>query len=94
MDWDTALREENGRINPLGLYDLARKMRPVGEAYQRLIADWREVLPTQSVCLRVPVVIPSEHDAAWARRRRVQARAARGAAPTAPANPDTDGRQT
>jgi beta-glucosidase/6-phospho-beta-glucosidase/beta-galactosidase len=60
VDWDTALREDNNRVNPLGLYDLDRKIRPVGKAYQKLIADWREVLPTQSVCLRVPVVMPGD----------------------------------
>jgi beta-glucosidase/6-phospho-beta-glucosidase/beta-galactosidase len=92
VDWDTALREENNRVNPLGLYDLERRIRPVGEAYKRLIADWREVLPAQSVCLRVPVVMPSEHNEEWARRRRGQARDARDAQPTAPANADTEGR--
>lgn len=55
MDWDTALREKNLRVNPLGLFDLKREIRAVGKAYKKLIADWREVLPTQSVCLRVPV---------------------------------------
>jgi beta-glucosidase/6-phospho-beta-glucosidase/beta-galactosidase len=58
MDWDTALREKNLRVNPLGLYNLNRELRPVGKAYQKLIADWREVLPTQSVCLRVPIAPP------------------------------------
>jgi hypothetical protein len=58
VDWDTALREKNLRLNPLGLYDLNRTIRPVGEAYKRLIADWRGVLPTQSVCLRVPLEPP------------------------------------
>ena len=61
VDWDTALREDNGRVNPLGLFDLDRNIRAVGRAYQALIAAWREVLPTQSVCLRVPVV-PLEAD--------------------------------
>ena len=56
MDWDTALRENNSNINPLGLYDLNRQIRPVGKAYKTLISDWCEVLPTQSVCLQVPVV--------------------------------------
>ena len=42
-------------MNPLGLYDLDRKIRPVGRAYKQLIENWREVLPTQSVCLRVPL---------------------------------------
>ena len=62
VDWDTALREYNNRQNPLGLYDLDRKIRPVGEAYKKLISDWQDVLPTQSVCLRVPVMMPSEND--------------------------------
>ena|SRR5436190_6314126 len=43
MDWDSALRENNGRVNPLGLYDLDRKQRPVSKAYQELISEWREV---------------------------------------------------
>jgi hypothetical protein len=58
VDWDTALREDNGRVNALGLYDLDRNLRPVGEAYRRLIAAWRDVLPTQSVCLLVPIAEP------------------------------------
>ena len=29
VDWDTALREDRGCVNPLGLYDLDRKIRPV-----------------------------------------------------------------
>jgi beta-glucosidase len=58
VDWDTALREKNLRVNPLGLYDLNRELRPVGKAFQKLIADWRAVLPTQSVCLRVPIMPP------------------------------------
>jgi beta-glucosidase len=60
IDWDSALREEAGHVNPLGLYDLHRNIRPVGRAYQQLMRDWAEVLPTQSVCLRVPVVRPGE----------------------------------
>jgi beta-glucosidase len=40
MDWDTALREDNGRVNPVGLYDLDRKIRPVGRAYKELIRQW------------------------------------------------------
>ena len=39
VDWDSALRENNGRLNPVGLYDLNRNIRPVGTANQRLIAD-------------------------------------------------------
>jgi beta-glucosidase/6-phospho-beta-glucosidase/beta-galactosidase len=40
IDWDVALREKNNRVNPLGLYDLDRKIRPVGEAYRTLISQW------------------------------------------------------
>jgi beta-glucosidase/6-phospho-beta-glucosidase/beta-galactosidase len=54
MDWDTTLRENNGNVNPLGLYDLDRKIRPVGEAYRKLVAQWRDVLPTESLCLHSP----------------------------------------
>src|ERR1041384_1891189 len=92
VDWDTALREENKMVNPMGLYDLERKIRPVGEAYKQLIADWREVLPTQSVCLRVPVVMPSENEEVWARRQRDRARAKLSATPTEPADADREGR--
>lgn len=60
VDWDTALRENNGRVNPVGLYDMDRNIRPVGEAYRSLIDDWRHVLPTQSVCLRVPLDFPGK----------------------------------
>src|SRR5579884_545531 len=56
IDWDTGLRENNGRVHPVGLYDLNRDIRPVGRSYKQLIADWGEVLPTQSVCLTVPIV--------------------------------------
>jgi hypothetical protein len=55
VDWDTALREQNGNVNPLGLFDLDRKIRNVGKAYKQLIADWRNVLPASSVCLVVPI---------------------------------------
>jgi beta-glucosidase/6-phospho-beta-glucosidase/beta-galactosidase len=55
VDWDIALREDRGHVNPLGLYDLDRNPRPVGKAYKQLIEDWRDVLPAQSVCLTVPL---------------------------------------
>jgi beta-glucosidase/6-phospho-beta-glucosidase/beta-galactosidase len=60
VDWDSALRENNGTVNTLGLYDLNRNIRPVGIAYKELVRDWMEVLPTQSVCLQVPIVMPHE----------------------------------
>jgi beta-glucosidase/6-phospho-beta-glucosidase/beta-galactosidase len=48
VDWDTALRENNGRINELGLYDLDRKIMPVGKAYKRVIEQWQDVLEKES----------------------------------------------
>lgn len=48
VDWDTALREDNGHINELGLYDLDRNIMPVGKAYQKLIQQWRDVLSAES----------------------------------------------
>jgi len=77
VDWDTALRENNGRVNPLGLYDLDRKIRPVGEAYKQLISDWRQVLPAHSICLQVPIVMPSESGQPWAHRKQTEAKQAR-----------------
>jgi beta-glucosidase/6-phospho-beta-glucosidase/beta-galactosidase len=53
VDWDTALVEDSGCINPLGLYDLDRKIRPVGESYKRLMEDWEAMLPTGSFSLGV-----------------------------------------
>ena len=83
VDWDTALREQNGNVNPLGLFDLDRKIRNVGKAYKQLIADWRNVLPAQSVCLIVPIKkigdYPDER-----RRRRAATSAAAARRPTRP----------
>lgn len=62
VDWDSALRENNGNVNPLGLYDLERKIRPVGEAYRQLIREWKDVLCAGSTALTVPIVSPREQD--------------------------------
>lgn len=48
VDWDSALRNVAGNINPVGLYDLDRKIRPVGKAYKKLIADWKDILAEES----------------------------------------------
>lgn len=48
VDWDSALRNNAGNINALGLYDLDRKIRPVGEAYKHLIDAWRPILADES----------------------------------------------
>jgi beta-glucosidase/6-phospho-beta-glucosidase/beta-galactosidase len=60
IDWDTCLREDNGNVNPLGLYDLDRKIRPVGRAYKQLVEQWRNMLPTESLCLHH--IEPEEFD--------------------------------
>jgi len=51
VDWDSALRNDAGHVNPLGLCDLNRVVRPVGEAYESLIRQWKEILPTGSLAL-------------------------------------------
>jgi len=85
VDWIHALRLKRGDVDAVGLYDLDRRIRPVGRAYKELIAQWRDVLPTQSVCLQVPIVMPSEHpiesmpEGYWATQARRRAAAVRGA---------------
>lgn len=61
---------EEGNIHPVGLYDINRRRRPVGDAYSQLIRDWRQLLPAQSVCLLMPITLPSEYDEPMAQRRR------------------------
>lgn len=53
VDWDSALRENNGNVNRLGLYDADRKIRPVGEAYKTLIQIWKGMLSMESYGLHV-----------------------------------------
>jgi hypothetical protein len=60
VDWDSQLRFDNGNVNPLGLYDLDRKIRPVGTAYKELVRQWRGILPTESICLHH--IEPEEFD--------------------------------
>lgn len=57
-------------INPVGLFDIDRRRRPAGEAYRLLIREWRHLLPAQSVCLQMPIILPSEYDEPLARNRR------------------------
>jgi beta-glucosidase/6-phospho-beta-glucosidase/beta-galactosidase len=48
VDWDSALRNDAGNVNELGLFDLDRKIMPVGEAYKKLIENWKDVLNEES----------------------------------------------
>jgi beta-glucosidase/6-phospho-beta-glucosidase/beta-galactosidase len=51
VDWDSALRNDAGNVNPLGLYDLQRNIRPVGEAYKNLIKQWKKAIENESYVL-------------------------------------------
>ena len=42
-DWDVFLRERRGHVNPVGLYDLDRRERPVGAAFRNLVRDYGKV---------------------------------------------------
>jgi beta-glucosidase/6-phospho-beta-glucosidase/beta-galactosidase len=66
---DTGLQAHDD-VRPVGLFDLDRRARPVGVAYRSLIEQWQQVLPAQSVCLIVPVALPSEYHEPMAERRR------------------------
>jgi beta-glucosidase/6-phospho-beta-glucosidase/beta-galactosidase len=44
MDWDVGLRDERGLVNPVGLYDLTRRPRPVTHAYREIIREFKETL--------------------------------------------------
>lgn len=48
VDWDSALRNDDGIVNELGLFDLERNIMPVGEAYRKLILDWKDILNEES----------------------------------------------
>jgi beta-glucosidase/6-phospho-beta-glucosidase/beta-galactosidase len=48
VDWDSALRNNAGVINELGLYDLDRRIMPVGEAYKQLISQWKDIISEES----------------------------------------------
>lgn len=49
MDWDTALREDAHRVNSVGLFDLERKIRPVGRAYRQLVAEWADFFAEETI---------------------------------------------
>ncbi|HEY1007765.1 MAG TPA: family 1 glycosylhydrolase [Sphingobacteriaceae bacterium] len=51
VDWDSALRNDAGVVNDLGLFDLNRKITPVGETYKELIRQWRPVLDNETLGL-------------------------------------------
>jgi beta-glucosidase/6-phospho-beta-glucosidase/beta-galactosidase len=64
VDWDIQLRAQRGKVNPRGLVDLDRNIRPAGKAYQNLIAKWRASMPLHSSSLRLPIADAPEGAAA------------------------------
>ena len=62
--------------DPRGFLKAGREL-PTRRPVDVRIQDWREVLPTQSVCLTVPVMRPSEHDHFVMYRQQRDARALR-----------------
>jgi beta-glucosidase/6-phospho-beta-glucosidase/beta-galactosidase len=44
VDWDSALVRDDGIVNPLGLYDINRNIRPAGEQYKHIIDNWKDVI--------------------------------------------------
>jgi hypothetical protein len=62
VDWDIALREPLGNVNPVGLFDLNRDPRMVGLAYQHLVrlfgADLSEA-PSIEAVLEEASIIPA-----------------------------------
>ncbi len=59
VDWDTrASRGERQRQSRWASTTSTATSARVGKAYKQLIHDWCDVLPTQSVCLVVPIATP------------------------------------
>ena len=48
VDWDSALRNNAGNINELGLFDLNRNIMPVGIAYKKLVEQWKDIISEES----------------------------------------------
>ena len=42
VDWDIALEHALGNVNPVGLFDLNRDPRPVGQTYKHLIDSFKD----------------------------------------------------
>jgi beta-glucosidase/6-phospho-beta-glucosidase/beta-galactosidase len=53
VDWDTALREDRGKVNTLGLFDMDRQIRAVGKVYKKIIEQWSPVLDKEPFGLQL-----------------------------------------
>ncbi|MDP9381468.1 MAG: glycoside hydrolase family 1 protein, partial [Chloroflexota bacterium] len=40
MDWDVGLADERNLVNPVGLYDMDRRPRPVAAAYRQMMREF------------------------------------------------------
>ena len=47
-DWDTALTQQRGKVNPVGLYTLGRKPRQVAKEYRRLVEEYGQLAISSS----------------------------------------------
>ncbi|MEJ7639672.1 MAG: family 1 glycosylhydrolase [Singulisphaera sp.] len=58
-DWDICLRERRGTVNPVGLFDLERRERPVCRAFRDLVREYGHVEAWESALssLVSPVVV-------------------------------------
>jgi beta-glucosidase len=53
IDWQHVLRIERDDLHPVGLYDLDRRIRPVGRAYRRIVEEYREMMNSSAPPLAV-----------------------------------------
>ncbi len=51
VDWDSSLSKNDGKVNRYGLFDLERRIRPVGKTYRDLIRVWRSQVDNDFICL-------------------------------------------
>jgi len=51
VDWDSSLSKDAGKVNRYGLFDLERRIRPVGKTYRDLIRIWRSQVDNDFICL-------------------------------------------
>jgi beta-glucosidase/6-phospho-beta-glucosidase/beta-galactosidase len=70
VDWDIALRELLGNVNPIGLFDLNRDPRTVGLAYQHLIRLFEDDL-SKAPCIEAVLEHASRITAREGRRFHV-----------------------
>ncbi len=72
VDWDTrAAREATATSTRSASTTSTARSGRSARPTSKIVRDWRDVLPTQSVCLRVPVYPPSESE--WALRKHMRA---------------------